>query len=109
MLKAASSQVVWLFAFVTAVLCEAGQRKFDGFSVLRLNPRNSRQLNFLSQLETDFDNDLTYFQKLDFWKRPTGVNSTVDLMVSPEMKSDLQRIFRANGLESDVVIKDVEK
>lgn len=106
------ARLVLLLVLHCVALIAAGtqsERSFDGFSVLRLNPDTREKLDFLVQLEKDFDNDLSYYQKLDFWSRPRAINNSVDLMVAPDLRDDIQRMFRTNNFPVERVIDDVQK
>lgn len=44
------------------------ERSFNGYSVLRVNPRSEHQVHYLATLAEHFENDRNLYQKFDFWK-----------------------------------------
>jgi murein tripeptide amidase MpaA len=76
--------------------------RYNGYSVYRLVPKTMEQLEYLHDLS------LTTTE-LDFWTYPTGLNETVDIMLSPEQKERYGAMFRALKIEQSTMIKDVEE
>jgi len=76
--------------------------RYNGYTVFHYVPRTMEQLQFLHDLS------LTTTE-LDFWTYPTGLNETVDIMLSPEQQKSYGAIFRNMNIEQSVMIKDVEE
>lgn len=76
--------------------------RYNGYTVYRLVPKTWDQLQYLHDLS------LTTTE-LDFWTYPTGLNQTVDIMLSPQQKEIYGAVFRALKIEQSVMIKDVEE
>lgn len=84
-----------------------GYRRYDDYTVLRFTPQNRDQLDFLQKLSTN--ESLLMEKKIDFWLSPTSVNSSVDVMMSPDARSDLMPLFSLKQLKPIVMIEDVQR
>ena len=84
------------------------QKSFSGFSVLRMTPDTDGKVKFLKSLAYNFDTDVSFQDKIDFWRRPKDVNYTVDLMVSPDVKEDIRRLLKEQEVNHREMISDVE-
>lgn len=83
-------------------------KRYKGYRVLRLVPDSESQLQYLN----DISNDITLSipdKKIDFWSLPKGLNSSVDLMVSPDVYKDIRQRLSQQNIKNKVVIKDVEE
>ncbi|KAH9529559.1 Sodium-dependent noradrenaline transporter [Dermatophagoides farinae] len=77
---------------------------YDGYKVFRVRAENIDQLLYLRQLSDDVEKvDL----KIDFWSMPNSLNSSIDLMVSPELGNDLQTILAKQNIKAETLINDV--
>jgi hypothetical protein len=72
----------------TTVLCfiedDRIEKHYNGYKVLRLLPNTLGQLQYLNSIASDVSFALPP-KKIDFWTMPKDVNSTVDLMVAPDL------------------------
>uniref|UniRef100_A0A8R1TLG2 Peptidase_M14 domain-containing protein n=1 Tax=Onchocerca volvulus TaxID=6282 RepID=A0A8R1TLG2_ONCVO len=73
------------------------------YSVLRIIPENDEQLEFLSTLY------LTDDEMVDFWKPPTRINETVDIMVNPGIKDELNHLLEMKSISYHIEVDDFEK
>ncbi|XP_054165079.1 carboxypeptidase B-like [Oppia nitens] len=64
------------------------ESQYKGFKVLRLLPNTVDQLQYLSDISTDLSLVIPN-KKIDFWTQPKDVNSSVDVMVSPDIYIDI--------------------
>lgn len=46
---------------------------------------------------------------MSFWKDPTGVGRPVDIMIPDDKMTLLVQFFMENGLEAEIVVKDVQE
>jgi murein tripeptide amidase MpaA len=83
------------------------QRTFEGYSVLRVLPTREEQLALLNELATDASPG--HDQKLNFWRRPSELNSSVDLMIAPEIRDSTLQKLREARLEPHTFIQDLEE
>ena len=97
--------ILFLLLPASHVLC---QRSFDGFSVIRVKPDTREKLEFLKSVAFDFDNDVSYVNEVNFWKRPRSINETVDLMVSPVLLNNVQTLLHSNSLVPQILIDDLQ-
>jgi hypothetical protein len=74
------------------------------YKVLRTIPQRRNQLAFLEQLEHNATD-----MQLNFWTSPVRLGSAVDLMVPAIHLDHMQRELSIQGLESEVIISDVER
>lgn len=47
--------------------------------------------------------------QLDFWVPPSDVNKAVDVMVSPEFRSNFERFLENYNISTELLINDVER
>lgn len=45
--------------------------------------------------------------KLDFWKTPSRVNEKVDIMISPDIKIELEEKLKHYGISSAALLSNV--
>jgi hypothetical protein len=48
-------------------------------------------------------------EQLDFWTHPTGLNRSVDVMVSPKEMVRLEKSLRRLNIDKHLMIDDVER
>jgi hypothetical protein len=94
----------------TTVLCfiedDRIEKHYNGYKVLRLLPNTLGQLQYLNSIASDVSFALPP-KKIDFWTMPKDVNSTVDLMVAPDLIKNIQKKLSAQNIKTKVLIKDV--
>jgi hypothetical protein len=94
----------------TTVLCfiedDGIEKHYNGYKVLRLLPNTLDQLQYLNGIASDVSFILPP-KKIDFWTMPKDVNSTVDLMVAPDLIKNIQKKLSAQNIKTKVLIKDV--
>lgn len=90
-------------------LCSSSdyERHYDGYSVIRVTPNNKNQLQFLS--EWAFNISEREDVPIDFWKYPSKVKESVDIMVPPEIRPEVIDLLESVELEPQVTITNVEK
>jgi len=85
-----------------SVSCSPLERKtYAGYKVLKINPQNEKDVQFLRQLMLSDDS-------LHFGSRPSVPGRSVDLMVSPEQLNDVNELLQLSGIPHTVKIHDVE-
>lgn len=84
------------------------ERSFDGYTVLRLLPETKDQLEALHNLQVLTDLAQKYRGKVDFWKEPRSLNSSVDLMIAPEVKNDIMDTLSARSIKGRVMIPNLQ-
>lgn len=104
-------KVFLLFLLISlpfSIIGKRTERSFEGYTVLRLQPETEGQLKALHDLQLVTDSDLSYRSKLDFWKEPRSVNSSVDLMIAPEFKKDILDTLSARGIKGRIMIPNLQ-
>lgn len=93
--------------FFNNIYCNNNLKKeiaYDGYKVFRVRAENIDQLLYLRQLSDDVQKvDL----KIDFWSMPNSLNSSIDLMVPPELGNDFQTILAKQNIKAETLINDV--
>ncbi|KAH7728535.1 Protein Y47G6A.19 a [Aphelenchoides avenae] len=64
-------------------------------------PENAEQLLLLA--------DIHITSEYDFWKAPTGVNKTVDVMVNEDQEKEFTQFLKAHGIGHHVLVSDLSK
>jgi len=87
---------------VLGALAALGQAKvsYDGYQVHRINVETEEQASFLTGLK-----NIPHF---DFWTE-ISIGRPVDIMVPPHQEENLKTFLKVKGLESSVMISDVEE
>jgi len=76
---------------------------YDGYKVLRVHAQSMDQLLYLQKLSEMEDTGT----KINFWSEPSRLNSSVDVMVSPDFVSEMQTKFEKHNLTAETLINDV--
>ncbi|XP_070577614.1 carboxypeptidase B-like [Ptychodera flava] len=89
---------------ILAVLTFASSEpsRFDGYQVLRINPKTYDELELLHQLKTQVGD------KVDFWLSPHAVGYPVDVMVPPSLSPEVTAFLRLMKIDYIVFISDVQ-
>lgn len=96
-----------LFLFIASIV-RADERTFEGYSVFRFVPDTKEKVQLLNSIAFNFDNDPSYMDKVDFWKRPKQVNSTVDIMLAPDVRDEVLSLLQSKDLKHKQIIGDVQ-
>lgn len=96
------AQYFWYFWLFFLVTTQAEKLRFDNYTVYRITPNNQDDLNILKEWEYRGN------EELNFWSPVTAIDSPVDLMVAPNVKSDIEKLIRLNGMKSVMLIKNVQ-
>src|SRR5437763_1985001 len=82
-------------------------RHFDGYVVLRLTPSTKPQLSLLNEMVEN----ITFYSQplLDFWTPPRELEREVDVMISPQIRPEVEKLFSKWNIDSRILIDDVEK
>ena len=100
---------VYLFTLLLVSSVIANERTFEGYSVFRLIPDTREKVEFLHSIASNLDNDPSYSEKVDFWKRPKAVNGLVDVMLAPDVKNEVLTLLTSNDLKAKEIVQDVQK
>ena len=76
---------------------------YDGYKVLRVHAQNIDQLLYLRQLSETEDSS----PKINFWSEPNRINSSVDVMVAPDIASEIKSNFEKQNMPTETLINDV--
>ncbi|XP_066599613.1 uncharacterized protein [Prorops nasuta] len=79
--------MLWLFLFGLIVSAVSQQATFENYKVFRILPQNEQQIETLRYLE--------HSDVYNFWKSPSYVNRTVDLMVPPANLPEFENLMNA--------------
>ncbi|EFO19315.1 hypothetical protein LOAG_09177 [Loa loa] len=70
------------------------------YSILRIIPENSEQLQFLSKLY------LTDDEMADFWKAPTKINETIYVMINPGFINKFDQLLGHKSIPYHIEVND---
>ena len=76
---------------------------YDGYQVLRVHAENIDQLLYLRHLSETEDNG----PRINFWSEPNRINSSVDVMVSPDIANEMKTNFGKKNMSTLTLINDV--
>jgi hypothetical protein len=94
-----------LFAVAFAGVIEPQPKKsYDGYKVFRLKVETEAQLNYFQYL---FENDTSL--RLDFWRVPTKLDQSIDVMVPPGSLDSLIDAMGELQIHYEVKIDDVQQ
>lgn len=85
---------------------DEGPRKevaYDGYKVLRVHAESMDQLLYLRELSETGDTGV----KINFWSEPSRLNSSVDVMVSPDLVTDVRTILEGQNMTTETLINDI--
>uniref|UniRef100_A0A915Q398 Peptidase M14 carboxypeptidase A domain-containing protein n=1 Tax=Setaria digitata TaxID=48799 RepID=A0A915Q398_9BILA len=68
--------------------------------MLRISPENEEQMQFLFNLY------LTDDEMLNFWKPPVRINETVDVMIYPGFRDNLEQLFKLKSIPYHIKVAD---
>jgi len=102
MLKACLGLLVIGLAFSHAY------QSYDNYKVVRIRPKTKDHVAAIQTLKEQTARD-GIFNTLDFWREPSTLNASVDIMVHPADMIGLSRYLAKHGLPSKVVVENVQK
>ncbi|XP_043287320.1 zinc carboxypeptidase-like [Venturia canescens] len=94
-------KILVVFTFLL-VLVSAQKKNYDNYKVFRIVPSTEGQVNFLKQFG-DFRDD-----EYSFWKGPSYINETVDLMVGPEKLLEFNDLMESSNIKYVEYIDNVQ-
>jgi len=77
--------------------------RFDNFTVYRLVPKNTNELNVLAELQN------TPLNGYDFWTYPKGVGMSVDILVSPQRQTNFKDLIHKNEIQYEVLMENIQE
>lgn len=89
---------VLLFAAFAVAISQAVD--YTGHKVLRVVPKNEKELNFLQKLRSDYN--------VDFWNEPRILNNPVLFRLEPGMVKPVEDILAKKRIEHEVVFYDLQ-
>jgi hypothetical protein len=97
--------LVFLSLNANAVNCY--EKYYDNYSVIRVIPETRSQLEFLRNWAQNLS--FSQLSAIDFWRYPSNLNQNVDIMVSPNLKSQIIRLMKSENLNTFIMIENVQK
>lgn len=82
------------------------EKHYEGYKLLRVTPKSDEQLKFLNQISNDI-NLMVPTRLIDFWKEPSDVGSSVDLMVAPIISKKIETSLFKQNLIPNVIIPNI--
>ena len=79
---------------------------YSGYKVLRVQADNLDQLHYLRNL-SETESDLS--SKINFWSEPDRLNSSIDVMIAPDIVNEMTTKFGKQNISSKTLINDVGK
>ncbi|GMR52602.1 hypothetical protein PMAYCL1PPCAC_22797 [Pristionchus mayeri] len=89
---------------LAAVVCITVAVEEDVFTVIRTTPMEEEHLQLLNLLFKE-----GHKQNLDFWKSPTGLGYSVDIMSTKDKIEELQKLFTSLHMPNNRTIEDVQQ
>uniref|UniRef100_A0A1L8DQZ2 Zinc carboxypeptidase A 1 n=1 Tax=Nyssomyia neivai TaxID=330878 RepID=A0A1L8DQZ2_9DIPT len=94
--------LVLLLVFIVIVEFSRSERaRFDNFKVFTVEVDNDAQLQILRELEK--------VSNYDFWKEPTKVGRSADIMVPPHKTSEFEEVMKSLNFRTDLKISNVQE
>lgn len=91
-------------AFFVLVASVAAERAtFENYRVHTVDVANEQQLEKLRQL------DHAELGGIEFWKSPTGVGKSADVMVAPHQAAAFAELMKEMEITTRVMVNDVQK
>lgn len=78
---------------------------YQNYKVYKVAPKNDEALHALRNL----DESVTDFSRFQFWESPSKVGRNATLMVAPEMQEAMEDMFEDLGIQSQVMIGNVQE
>ncbi|XP_071488950.1 carboxypeptidase B-like [Diadema antillarum] len=75
--------------------------RYDNYKVFRMTPKSETELKWIKEVAANWE-------MLDFWRRPSRVGQSVDVMVPPALHLDVLQAFARPGLSIETWISDVQ-
>ncbi|XP_059610856.1 uncharacterized protein LOC132257834 [Phlebotomus argentipes] len=85
------------------IFSSAEKARFDNYKVFTVQVENENQLEVLFEMEK------TAFSSYDFWKNPSKVGNSVDIMVPPHKLSEFEEIMQSLQFSTSVKIFNVQE
>nr|XP_054773462.1 carboxypeptidase A1-like [Lytechinus pictus] len=92
-----------VLTFAVLLASALAAKKYNGYKVLRVTPKNDQELGKLFSLK-DAVKDY-----VDFWKSPTTVDRPVDMLISPLHRDLVVGHINRRNLEFEVTVQDLQK
>ncbi|XP_014206604.1 zinc carboxypeptidase-like [Copidosoma floridanum] len=99
--SANTMKLIVLLLTIAVALAGAEKATFKNYRVFRIVPKNARQLEVLKRLDDQSEG-------FSYWKAPSRLEQTVDLMVSPDQMADFARLMNDTGTPYETYIGDVQ-
>lgn len=89
---------------LTFIVLAGGQKtSYENYKVFRIVPTNEGQVNFLKQFGEFRDSEYS------FWKGPSYINESVDLMVGPQKFNEFYDLMKLSGIKYVNYIENVQQ
>ena len=76
--------------------------RFDNYSLYKVYPNNAKQLKLLQDLH---ENDSRY----DFWTDPAPSAEYVNILSSPEHKSEFENLLKSSNVDFDITLPNIQE
>ena len=76
---------------------------YEGYKVLRVHADSMDQLLYLRELSETGE----IGTKINFWIEPDRLNSSVDMMVSPDIATEIKTILEKQNMKTETIINNV--
>lgn len=91
-----------LLMVVLLTYCEAEKRRFDNYTLYKIEPKNVDNFIMLQHLQnTDF--------RYDFWSDPEPSKEFVNILSSPEYKGHLESLLNGNGMKFEITMSNIQE
>ncbi|KZC12084.1 PREDICTED: zinc carboxypeptidase-like [Dufourea novaeangliae] len=90
-----------LILLALVALATANQVKYDNYKVFRVTPQTEEQFQVLDSLEQMSDS-------YTFWKEPSAVSSSADVMVAPHKIPEFIELMDKFGILHETYVEDVQ-
>lgn len=101
--KEKNLSIIIITIFIIIESCQTERVSYTGYSVYRSFPQTQYQIDRLTKLMNEKRDD-----GIEFWTQPGMLNSTVDIMVSPDEEQYLREQLRIFRVPTKKIMYDVE-
>ena len=97
---------ICLLIFSAFIVHSHGYQSFSQYSLIKIAPENEQQLELLHNISNNEELLIKY--GLDFWSHPMSLDRTVDVLLPPDTKDQVDQLFDSLDIKYSVAIPDIQ-
>jgi len=95
-----------IITLLFSVLYSEAYKSYENYKVIQIVPKNRQQLEAIQLVkERALGDGIT----LDFWRHPSKVNASIDVMIDAKDMTVLNRFLYRNNIQSKIIVDNVQK